>query len=476
MSAFFCWIGASSWHSVFSALRRTSLLNSSKASASVVAAASSVDAASASVAAVAIASGLTSVPSLYASACSATSASSLLDVKSVSTFSLEPMVMIATRSAAVILSATHSRASSTARWTSSGCIELTSNTMVSIRRFKRLAASAAEAGVAVSAGVALTARAASARTLSSSPSSSWRSGVPAGAAEISWKENVEIVCGLPSSETTKSFAVSPRTTFPDESRTTTSTDTMVTLAELSNRGASGGCGGCCLCSCCCAVGRPVPTASTMTSAIAVNRRPFRPAPPASPALPACSIMLEPEPQIQRGAALTADASDLPECGRVHVGVHTRVVRQVQQVVDVHLDLKISVPTQLDLTIEVHVQVLRAGTDDDVARRRAEVAGLGYREGGGVEPLIDRRIRDRQSFTVVVGAQRPVDAAGDVAPRAAHRNGLRPSRVGAEIRADPPATGDPGPQASVTEPALVRPEWEAIVPAQGDAVALLEAGP
>src|SRR5688500_5327531 len=380
------------------------------------------------------------------------------------------MVMIATRSAAVILSATHSRASSTARWTSSGCIELTSNTMVSIRRFKRLAASAAEAGVAVSAGVALTARAASARTLSSSPSSSWRSGVPAGAAEISWKENVEIVCGVPSSETTKSFAVSPRTTFPDESRTTTSTDTMVTLAELSNRGASGGC-----CACC-AVGRAVPTASTMTSAIAVNRRPFRPAPPASPALPACSIMLEPEPQIQRGAALTADASDLPECGRVHVGVHTRVVREVQEIGDLHLNLQIAIPAQLDLPIEIHVQVLRAGTDDDVARRRAELAGTGYREGGGVEPLIDRRIRDRDGLTVVIRAQRPVDAARTAPRRAAHPDGLRPSRVGAAMRAHPPATGDPGAEASAIQPPLVGANREAIVPAHGNAVALLEAGP
>src|SRR5687768_3618756 len=178
--------------------------------------------------------------------------------------------------------------------------------------------------------------------------------------------------------------------FPDESRTTTSTDTIVTLAELSNRGASGGC---CAGCCCCAAGRPVPAASTITSAIAVNRKPFRPAPPASPALPACSIMLEPKPQIEGGAALTGEAADLTERGRVHVGVHTRIVREVQEVVDLHLDLQSAIPTRLDLAIERHVQVLRAGTDDHVARRRTELAGLRYREGGSVEPLIDRRIRN-----------------------------------------------------------------------------------
>ncbi len=245
------------------------MLNSWNASASVVVEASAA-AASASVAAVAIASGLTSVPSLYASVCSAASASSLLDVKSVSTLSLVPIVMIATRSASVISSLTHSRESSTARCTSSGCIELTSSRMAIIRRFITPAAtSVAGATGSGVVDVALAARAASARTLSSKPSRSWTSAAPAGAAPlISWNENVSTLCGLPSSVTMKSLAVRPRTMFPAESRTTTSTETMLTPAELSNRGAwAGGAAGCC----CCADGLVAPAARARTSATTMNR-------------------------------------------------------------------------------------------------------------------------------------------------------------------------------------------------------------
>jgi hypothetical protein len=53
---------------------------------------------------------------------------------------------------------------------------------------------------------------------------------------ISWNENVSTRCGLPSSLTVKSFAVSPSTTLPDESRTTTSTETSVTPVDCSKRG------------------------------------------------------------------------------------------------------------------------------------------------------------------------------------------------------------------------------------------------
>src|SRR5687767_8787989 len=87
---------------------------------------------------------------------------------------------------------------------------------------------------------------------------------------------------------------------------------------------------------------------------------------------------ESKPQIQRGAALAADAADLPERGRVDVGVDTRVVRQVQHVAHVHLNLQIAIPAESNLSIEIHVQVLRARSDDDVARRRAELAAGGYR--------------------------------------------------------------------------------------------------
>ena len=95
---------------------------------------------------------------------------------------------------------------------------------------------------------------------------------------------------------------------------------------------------------------------------------------------------------------------------------------------------------------------------------------------GVEPLVDRRVRDRHRLAVVIRAQRAVDAARDIPRRAAHRHRLRRSRVGREIRAEAPAAGDAGKEAAVIEPALVRPEREAIVRAHRQAVALDEAGP
>ena len=55
-------------------------------------------------------------------------------VKSVSTVSVDPTVAIATRLAAAICSFTNLRAESTARWTSSGCIELTSKSSTISRR------------------------------------------------------------------------------------------------------------------------------------------------------------------------------------------------------------------------------------------------------------------------------------------------------------------------------------------------------
>ena len=101
---------------------------------------------------------------------------------------------------------------------------------------------------------------------------------------------------------------------------------------------------------------------------------------------------------------------------------------------------------------------------------------GYKEGGGIEPLVDRRVRNRHRLAGVVRPQRAVDAAGDISRRTAHDDRLRPSRVGAEVRAHPPAASDPGPRAAVLQPPLVAAERKAIVRVQRDAVALLEAGP
>ncbi len=51
-------------------------------------------------------------------------------MKSVTTLNVDPTVATATRSAGDIFSSTYLFAESTARWTSSGCIELTSKTIV----------------------------------------------------------------------------------------------------------------------------------------------------------------------------------------------------------------------------------------------------------------------------------------------------------------------------------------------------------
>ena len=105
----------------------------SSSAASVLAASSSAAAAS-SVAVVLATGASVAVPSVNASVPRAAVTVARSPVKSVRTVSVDPMVAMATRSAALIVSFTYLFAESTARCTSSGCIELTSNTSVISRR------------------------------------------------------------------------------------------------------------------------------------------------------------------------------------------------------------------------------------------------------------------------------------------------------------------------------------------------------
>ncbi len=233
----------------------------SSSAVSVLVASSVATAAASSTAAVAAAAGASvAVPSVKASVPSAVETLTRSDVKSVSTLSIDPTVATATRSAAVIFSSTYFWADSTARCTSSGCIELTSKTSVISRR-PATRSEVSGAGAAGGSGFAAGgpgARPASAAIFASTPAS--RSAVSsAGRAfsVISSKVKLAIVCGRPSSRISKSAAVRPRTTAPDLSRTMTSTETTLRLER--NTGGR-----------CCA---PGPDAVTSTAAAAMEAAP-----------------------------------------------------------------------------------------------------------------------------------------------------------------------------------------------------------
>jgi hypothetical protein len=159
-------------------------------------------------------------------------------VKSVSTSSVELTVATATMSAGLILSSTYFVAESTARCTSSGCIELMSKSRT-IRRRPANASGVITFGVTVS-GVVTGAvagcwpRACSAMRASAPANRSTDVG-PAGLSEISSNVKLLTVCGFPSSVTSKSAAVRPRTTSPEPSRTMTSTETTCVLPRNTGR-------------------------------------------------------------------------------------------------------------------------------------------------------------------------------------------------------------------------------------------------
>ena len=171
-------------------------------------------------------------------------------VKSVNTDSVVPTVATATMSASAIFSATYFCADSTARCTSSGCIELVSNTSV-IRRRPASASEVIADGAAGAGAAAGLAAEVSSFSLASTPAS--RSAVrtaDAGPWAISSKLKLWICWTRPSSFTSKSAAVRSRTIAPDLSRTITSTEITSRLVRNTARGCAG----------CCAAG--IPSAST----------------------------------------------------------------------------------------------------------------------------------------------------------------------------------------------------------------------
>ena len=199
---------------------------------------SSVAAAAVSSTAAVLAAGASvAVPSVNASVPSAVETFARSDVKSVSTLSVEPTVATATRSAALIFSPTYFWAESTARCTSSGCIELMSKTSAMSRR-------PASASDVIGAGAAGTPtfdggvadRVASAAIFASTPPSNSADTTEGnGVSAISSKLALRTSCGRPSSRISKSAAVSPRTTAPALSRTMTSTEMTSRRARKSAR-------------------------------------------------------------------------------------------------------------------------------------------------------------------------------------------------------------------------------------------------
>ena len=134
-------------------------------------------------------------------------------MKSVSTSSIELTVATATMSAGLIVSLTYFTAESTARCTSSGCIELMSKSSTIRRR-------PASSSDVIGLGAAASACRAGLRPACARLSRDARLGAreqidvvaPFGASEISSKVKLLTACGLPSSLTSKSAAVRPRTT------------------------------------------------------------------------------------------------------------------------------------------------------------------------------------------------------------------------------------------------------------------------
>ena len=163
-------------------------------------------------------------PSAYPSAVSAFATLPRSAVKSVSTFSVELTVTTDTMSALLIFSLTYFCAESTARCTSSGCMELTSNSSVIRRR------PAIDSEVGTSAGGAACAAATDdgdrvcSWSFASTPASRSAVSTRAGALSlISSKLKLRTCCGRPSSRISKSSAVRPRTIAPLLSRTMAST-------------------------------------------------------------------------------------------------------------------------------------------------------------------------------------------------------------------------------------------------------------
>src|SRR4051794_608073 len=293
-------------------------------------------------------------------------------------------------SALLIFSLTYFCAESTARCTSSGCIELTSNSSVIRRR------PAIDSEVGTSAGFAAAAPEGallvSSLSLASTPARRSAVSIAAGGLSlISSKLKFRTSCGRPSSRTSKSAAVSPRTIAPLLSRTMAST--VITSRRVRNTppgdctGATGAgvpAGGCCS-----AEGPAGVKAATTKAAMRslfiskfASRFPFAdlkvgPARQDSSRGPQPSALSasasEPESQIERHRAHRPDGEDLAERRRVHDRVDAGVVDHVQQVGRVQLQGDGAVAAHAHVARELRVQLLAAGTDDQVARRVAEEA-------------------------------------------------------------------------------------------------------
>ncbi len=244
--------------------RRTSLLNVSS-SCALTSTAGSSDAvaafAASSLAMVLASTSATLVPSEAANAWSARPTACRSVVKSCSTCSVAPIEATATRSAGAMRLSVHFSAASTARCTSSGCIELVSNssthtrwpaTSSDVSGTAPLSAATTAGGGAPPPAPGASARPVTTGTAPGSAAAAAAASVRLAAMAlavdvISSKANVTISCGLPSSRRSKSEFCSPRIGEPLLSRTSTSTRMTFT-----SRRKTGGrpCGGAAAPGCC----------------------------------------------------------------------------------------------------------------------------------------------------------------------------------------------------------------------------------